>query len=128
VTMATSSNGVSLRHAYGWWDINPNFTIMAGKSTTPFSPLNPSQLLGTRSGSLNIIGVGYGDFYSGRFAQVRGTFKFGKMGRVELALVDPNGTVRIQPTYTNYFPIDWIIRAPLNPWTIRPTPSCLGLT
>jgi hypothetical protein len=102
-----SSNGVSLRHAYGWWDINPNFTIMAGKSTTPFSPLNPSQLLGTRSGSLNIIGVGYGDYYSGRFAQVRGTFKFGKMGRVELALVDPNGTVRIQPTYTNYFPLDF---------------------
>ncbi len=102
-----SSNGVSLRHAYGWWDINPNFTIMAGKSTTPFSPLNPSQLLGTRSGSLNIIGVGYGDYYSGRFAQVRGTFKFGKLGRVELALVDPNGTVRIQPTYTNYFPLDW---------------------
>jgi hypothetical protein len=102
-----SSNGVSLRHAYGWWDVNPNFTIMAGKSTTPFSPLNPSQLLGTRSGSLNIIGVGYGDYYSGRFAQVRGTFKFGKMGRVELALVDPNGTVRIQPTYTNYFPLDF---------------------
>ena len=67
---------------------------MAGKSTTPFSPLDPSQLLGTRSGSVNIIGVGYGNFYSGRFAQVRGTFKFGKMGRVALALVDPNGTVR----------------------------------
>jgi hypothetical protein len=77
--------------------VNPNFTIMAGKSTTPFSPLNPSQLMGTRSGSLNIIGVGYGDFYSGRFAQVRGTFKFGKMGRVELALVDPNGGARYNP-------------------------------
>jgi len=98
---------VTLRHAYGWWDINPNFTIMAGKSTTPFSPLNPSQLLGTRSGSVNIIGVGYGDYYSGRFTQVRGTFKFGKMGRVELALVNPNGTVRLQPTFTNYFPADY---------------------
>ena len=89
-----TSNTVGLRHAYGWWDVNPNFQIMAGKSTTPFSPLNPSQLLGTSSKSINIIGLGYGDFYSGRFAQVRGTFNFGKMGRVELALVDPNGGAR----------------------------------
>ena len=101
-----SSNGVILRHAYGWWDVNPNFTIMAGKSTTPFSPLNPSQLLGTNSGSLNIIGMGYGEFYSGRFAQVRGTFKFGKVGRVELALVDPNGGQRFNNQYQNFFPIE----------------------
>ena len=103
---ANTSNGVSLRHAYGWWDVTPSFQILAGKSTTPFSPLNPSQLLGTRSGSLNIIGVGYGNFYSGRFAQVRGTFKFGKVGRVALALVDPNGTQRYHATYNNYFPYD----------------------
>ncbi|MDZ7698336.1 MAG: porin [Deltaproteobacteria bacterium] len=89
----SSSNGAGLRHAYGWWDVNPMFQIMAGKSTTPFSPLNPSQLLGTRSGSVNIIGVGYGDYYAGRFAQVRGTFKFGKAARLEIALVDPNGTM-----------------------------------
>ena len=85
-------NTAGLRHAYGWWDVNPMFQIMAGKSTSPFSVLNPSQLLGTRSGSVNIIGVGYGDFYSGRFAQVRGTFRFGKVARLEIALVDPNGT------------------------------------
>ncbi len=84
-----SDNGVTLRHAYGWWDLNPNFQLLAGKSTTPFSPLNPNQLLGTRSGSVNIIGVGYGDFYAGRFAQVRGTFKFGKVARLAIALVDP---------------------------------------
>jgi len=83
--------GASLRHAYGWWDVSPMFQIMAGHSTTPFSVLNPSQLLGTQSGSLNIIGVGYGDFYSGRFPQVRGTFRFGKVARLEVALVDPNG-------------------------------------
>jgi len=87
----SASNGVSLRHAYGWWDMSPNFQIMVGKSTTPFSPLNPSQLLGTRSGSVNIIGVGYGDYYSSREAQVRGTFKFGKVARLAIALVDPNG-------------------------------------
>ena len=85
------AGSVRIRHAYGWWDVNPMFTIMAGHSTTPFSPLNPSQLLGTRSGSANIIGVGYGDFYSGRFNQVRGTFRFGKAARLEVALVDPNG-------------------------------------
>lgn len=102
----SASNGVSLRHAYGWWDITPDFQIMAGKSTTPFSPLDPSQLIGTRSGSVNIIGVGYGNYYSGRFAQVRGTFKFGKMGRLAIALVDPNGAQRYHATYNNYFPYD----------------------
>ena len=92
-TIKSSSTSAGIRHAYGWWDVNPMFQIMAGHSTTPFSPLNPSQLLGTRSGSVNIIGVGYGDFYSGRFTQVRGTFKFGKAARLEIALVDPNGTL-----------------------------------
>ena len=101
-----TSNGVVLRHAYGWWDVTPDFQIMAGKSTTPFSPLDPSQLLGTNSGSLNIIGVGYGNFYSGRFAQVRGEYKIGKMGRVAIALVDPNGSARIVQDYAKYFPWD----------------------
>jgi len=101
-----SSSGVTLRHAYGRWDVTPNFQIMAGKSTTPFSPLNPSQLLGTRSGSVNIIGVGYGNYYSGRFAQVRGTFKFGKVGRAILTLVDPNGGQRFNNAFLNYFPIE----------------------
>jgi len=84
-------NSAVVRHAYGWWDVNPMFQIMAGHSTTPFSPLNPNQLLGTRSGSVNIIGVGYGDYYAGRFAQVRGTFSFAKVAKLEIALVDPNG-------------------------------------
>lgn len=87
---STSGTNVSLRHAYGWWDISPAFQLMAGHSTTPFSPLNPSQLLGTRSGTLNIIGVGYGEFYSGRYVQVRGTWKFGKVARLEIAALDPN--------------------------------------
>jgi len=87
---STSGTNVSLRHAYGWWDISPAFQLMAGHTTTPFSPLNPSQLLGTRSGTLNIIGVGYGDFYSGRYVQVRGTWKFGKVARLEIAALDPN--------------------------------------
>jgi len=95
----SSSAGINLRHAYGWWDVTPNFQILAGHHTTPFSPLNPSQLLGTASGSLNIIGLGYGDFYSGRFAQVRGTFRFNKNMRLEVCLVDPNNSIRfIDPT------------------------------
>ena len=70
---------VSIRHAYGYWDITPAFQILAGHSTTPFSQLAPSQMLGTRSGTANVIGFGYGEYYSGRFAQLRGTFRFGKM-------------------------------------------------
>jgi hypothetical protein len=93
------SNDVTLRHAYGWWQVTPGFRLMAGKSTTPFSPLNPSQLLGTRSGSLNIVGVGYGNFYSGRFAQLRGTYQFCKNARMALALVDPNGSARYIGAY-----------------------------
>ena len=90
-----SDSGVQLRHAYGWWDVTPSFQIMTGKSTTPFSPLSPSQLMGIRSGSANIVGGGYGNFYAGRFVQVRGTFKFGKVGRLAFALVDPNGKLSL---------------------------------
>ncbi len=91
---ASGSTAVSVRHAYGWWDVNSQFQIMAGHSTTPFSPLNPSQLLGTQDNSLNIIGVGYGEYYSGRFPQVRATFEMNKMFGIALAVVDPNGGAR----------------------------------
>jgi len=87
----STSTGVELRHAYGWWDVTPTIQILAGKTTTPFSPLYPSQLLGTRSGTYNVIGVGYGDYYSGRLVQVRGTFRFNENIRLAIALVDPNG-------------------------------------
>jgi hypothetical protein len=93
VSSSDNERSATIRHAYGWWDVNPMFQILAGHTTTPFSPLNPSQLLGTRSGSVNIIGVGYGDYYAGRFPQLRGTFRFGKTARLEIALVDPNGTM-----------------------------------
>jgi hypothetical protein len=98
-----AANAVNVRHAYGWWDVNPMFQIMAGHSTSPFSPLNPSQLLGFRSGSINVIGVGYGDYYAGRFAQVRGVFKFGKVARLEIALVDPNGNMTFGSVYPDDF-------------------------
>jgi hypothetical protein len=114
-TDLSKSDGVVLRHAYGWWDVNPNFQILAGKSTTPFSPLVPSQMVGYTAGNVNVIGLGYGEWYSGRFAQVRGTFKFGKMGRVSLTLVDPNGSQRTYggspwdttaTNLNNFFPVE----------------------
>ena len=89
----SEDNNVKLLHAYGWWDMTPKIQLLAGKTTTPFSPLNPSQLLGATSGSLNCIGHGYGDFYSGRFAQLRGTYRFNKDVRIAVALVDPNGVL-----------------------------------
>ncbi|MCP4574891.1 MAG: hypothetical protein GY846_01200 [Deltaproteobacteria bacterium] len=90
-TTDNTSDGVTLRHAYGWWDITENFQVLAGKTTTPISPLLPYQMLGTRSGSLNIIGEGYGELYSGRFAQIRGTYHITNTIRLAVALVDPNG-------------------------------------
>ncbi|MBW2008268.1 MAG: hypothetical protein JRJ16_09540 [Deltaproteobacteria bacterium] len=90
-TYGDSGNAdASLRHAYGWWDASPSFRIMAGHSTTPFSPLTPTQIVGEFSeGGLHIIGAGYGEFYSGRFPQLRFVFKFGDMGKLGIALVDP---------------------------------------
>ena len=90
-TTLSTGDGVKLRHAYGWWDLTENFQVLAGKTTTPISPLLPYQMVGTRSGSLNIIGEGYGELYSGRFAQIRGTYHFTNTIRLAVALVDPNG-------------------------------------
>jgi hypothetical protein len=89
---ATGTTALILRHAYGWWDISPSFRLMAGHSTTPFSPLTPSQTMGFNSGTLNIIGLNHGEFYSGRYPQVRMEWKYpNDLGRLNIALVDPNG-------------------------------------
>jgi len=44
--------------------------------------------LGT-NGGLHIILLGFGEFYSGRFPQVRGTYKFSDNCRLAVALLDP---------------------------------------
>jgi hypothetical protein len=64
---------------------------MAGWSTTPFSPLLPAgQNLGGANGHTIIFG--FGEFYSGRFAQVRGTWRLpDKLGDFAVAIVDPKG-------------------------------------
>ncbi len=85
-------DGVNLRHAFGWWDIAPTFQILAGHTSTPISPLMPFQMIGTRSGSLNIIGEGYGEVYSGRFPQIRGTYAFNSNMKLAVAVIDPNGS------------------------------------
>ena len=84
---------------------------------TGFSPLQPSQLVGFNAGSVNIIGIGYGNWDWGRWAQIKGTYKIGKIGRVSLALVDPNGAQRTyndsnmgdtQTDLSNFFPADTV--------------------
>jgi len=78
------------RHFYGWWDATPTFRIMFGQSTTPFSPLNPGQVISASRETRKVIGIGYGNFYSGRFSQVRFSFKLpNKMGKFEMAFCDP---------------------------------------
>jgi len=101
-TVLSMSDGVDLRHAYGWWDLTENFQVLVGKTTTPISPLLPYQMLGTRSGSLNIIGEGYGELYSGRFAQIRGTYHITNTIRLAVALVDPNGDAMVNYTAIPY--------------------------
>ena len=88
LTGAAGGAGINMRHMYGEWQATPNFELMAGWSTTPFSPLSPPQSLGTSSG-LHIILLGFGEFYSGRFPQVRGTYKFSDNCRLAVALLDP---------------------------------------
>jgi hypothetical protein len=97
---ANGSGASGMRHFYGWWDINPSFRLLAGHTTTPFSPLNPSQLIGTHfgnngglgvagTGMFNVIGIGYGEVYSGRIPQVRVEWKYpNDMGRLAVALVN----------------------------------------
>jgi hypothetical protein len=89
ITGAAAGAGINMRHAYGAWQATPNFELMAGWSTTPFSPLAPPQSLGTNSAA-HIILLGFGEFYSGRFPQVRGTYKFSDNMRLAVALLDPN--------------------------------------
>jgi hypothetical protein len=93
----TANNGVNLRFFYGWWDVTPKFQMLAGWNTTPFSILNPYQLVGEEA-NLKVIGIGYGEWYSGRFPQLRfGYFPggiddktAGVFRSIEIAFIDPH--------------------------------------
>ncbi len=86
------NSNTGLRQAYGWWDVNPAFRISVGKHfTTSFSPLFPRTFLGLDD-AWKIIGIGYGNFYSGRWTAVRFRYKVGDVGAFRIDFSDPHKT------------------------------------
>lgn len=86
---------VKLRHAYGTWQINENWQILAGQTSTPFAPLNPSVAMVHNSGQ------SVGNVSPGRQSQVRFTYKFlSKRGAFAFAFVDPNNGDTLQDAST----------------------------
>jgi hypothetical protein len=88
---ANGATGVTLRHAYGWWQINPMFKLVAGHTDGSFATLNPGQLLGMNAGAppdLHIIGIGFGNLYEGRVPQLRLETKFNDMITWKIAAAD----------------------------------------
>ena len=83
-------NTVYLRHLYGWWDITPNFRLIVGQTTLPFSVLYPDTIVGLDFAG-KTVGIGYGE-YDGtkRAPQVRFQWKLNDMGFVRLAFIDPH--------------------------------------
>ena len=91
-------DNVYTRYSYGWWDFGAG-KLTVGQDNTGFSPLNPMQMCGTGSGQFKIIGIGFGNIYSGRVYQVRQDFKMGELGSLGIALVDPHGSSLAQGLY-----------------------------
>jgi len=91
-------DNVFTRYSYGWWDFGAG-KLTVGQDNTGFSPLNPLQMCGTGSSQFKVIGLGFGNIYSGRVYQVRGDFKLGETGSLGIALVDPHGSSLAQGMY-----------------------------
>jgi len=91
-------DNVFTRYSYGWWDFGAG-KLTVGQDNTGFSPLNPMQMCGTGSGQFKIIGIGFGNIYSGRVYQLRGNFDLGETGSLGVALVDPHGSSLAQGLY-----------------------------
>ena len=90
------STGTKLRHAWGKWDYSTTGQLLAGHTSSPFSPLFPSQTIGNSASESHNVGKGYGEVSSGRAPQVRYTYKFlNKRGALAIALLDPNRTDNI---------------------------------
>lgn len=99
---ASGATGVNTRQAYGTYKINDRWQILAGQSSSPFSPLFPSQLIGNNAptsasntpaavGGSHNTGKGYGDLDAGRNPQLRATYTFpDQHGAIAVALFDPN--------------------------------------
>ncbi len=80
-----SGTQLTIRHAYGKWDLNEQWQILAGHTSTPFAPLNPQVSMVHNSGD------GFGNPNPSRQSQVRFTYKFlNRQGAVALAILDPN--------------------------------------
>ncbi|SFV69447.1 hypothetical protein MNB_SM-4-847 [hydrothermal vent metagenome] len=78
-------SNLALRHGYGTWDINEQWQILGGHTSTPFAPLNPQVAMVHNSGN------GFGNVNPSRQAQIRFTYKFlNKQGALALAFLDPN--------------------------------------
>ncbi len=93
--VALKSSTLSVRHAYGKWDFSETGQLLAGDTSTPFAPLNPSVAM------VNNSGQGYGRVSPGRPSQIRYTYKFlNRNGAAAIALVDPNKGTTGGPTGT----------------------------
>ncbi|MFC1883584.1 hypothetical protein ACFL2O_02330 [Thermodesulfobacteriota bacterium] len=85
------ATGVTLRHAYGWWQIHPMFKLLAGHTDGSFATLNPGQVLGMNAfppPGLHIIGIGFGNLYEGRIPQLRLETTFNDMITWKIAAAD----------------------------------------
>lgn len=93
---SSAASGTKLRHAWGKWDFSTTGQLMAGHTSSPFSPLFPSQTIGNNASESHNVGKGYGEVSSGRAPQVRYTYKFlNQRGALAIALLDPNRTDNI---------------------------------
>ena len=80
-----SKSKLKLRHGYGKWDINEQWQILAGQTSTPFAPLNPQVSMVHNSGD------GFGNANPSRQSQLRFTYKFlNRQGALAIAILDPN--------------------------------------
>ncbi len=94
--IALKSSALTVRHAYGKWDFSETGQLLAGDTSTPFAPLNPSVAMVHNSGQ------GYGRVSPGRPSQIRYTYKFlNRNGAIAVAMVDPNKGSTAGPTGTS---------------------------
>ena len=88
---SSAASGTKLRHAWGKWDYSTTGQILAGHTSSPFSPLFPSQTIGNNASESHNVGKGYGEVSSGRAPQIRYTYKFlNRRGALAVAIMDPN--------------------------------------
>jgi hypothetical protein len=93
---ANGASGVTMRHAYGWWQINPMFKLLVGHTDGSAFTLNPLQLLGMNAPinapGVHVIGLMFGNLYDGRHPQIRLDTKFNDMITWRVAVLDNRAT------------------------------------